>query len=273
MIRGLEGMIAHKLALEAHHEKILHPNVLHRAVPRFEFRARFLPGMKAGPAVAALSRLLAAGDLSFDREELEALAVRLEAVFPESRSGLALRMEEAMRAGEVRQLLVNGDFSFDDLLADPESDKLFSAEYVPLSWLRWGGDIGFSVMALTDRKAAAGKLSLWAEGGIKESIYQPFSAQGGRGYAYFAQAKGVVSPGSRIEIRLTWLDAAGAVIEPEFMDLDPLLPGTHHDWQTLAVYTESPAQAVSGIAHLTVHHQAEGDYVYFDDVRVVESKR
>jgi hypothetical protein len=254
--------------LEEHYTSVIRPRPLHNQRRRVESIARFLPGMKAGPGVVALSRWAAAGDLSIGREELEALAIRLDAVFPESRAVLALRMDEAIRAGEVRQILLNGDFGFDDMLADPESDEIFSTDYVPLSWLRWGGETGVSRLALSDQKAAAGRLSLRAEGSIKESVFQPFSVQGGRGYAYFAQAKGVVSPGSRIEIRLTWLDVEGEVIDPEFLDLDPLLPGIHDAWQSLGIYAEAPPQAVGGIAHVTVHHQGPGDIVYFDDMRL-----
>lgn len=225
-----------------------------------------LDAVVGGLAAATCTRLHPESEAECNSAIPGRLIAAVTRTFPESRAALAVEIEKAMARGEASDVLVNGDFRMDEMLADHVGDDLFSSAYTPFGWTRWGGDPKGSVMALSDETATRGKFSVAARGAGKEALYQQFEAQPGDRFLFQADVKGRVSPGSRVEVELRWFTEEGEEIGPDFLNLAPLLPGDYPEWIQLAVYAEAPPEAASGFASLTVHHQAGQDEVFFDNV-------
>lgn len=255
-----------KEKIENHYDEVINPQPLHRPRRRIEERARFLPGMKAAAAMAVLYESAKNGNIPF--EEIDVLATKLDETFPESRAALVVDMQKAVREGDTIEVLLNGDFRLDELFLEPETEDLFPFDYIPYGWEHWGGETGQRAMELSNETAAVGSLSLRAQGVVKEALFQRYKTQPGERFLFRTDAKGRVSPGSRVEIAMKWFSAGGEIINTEFLDLDPLLPGEYPDWTQLSLYAEAPPAASVGLASLVVYHQAEDDYVFFDNIHL-----
>lgn len=265
LVERLEEMVTLRISLENHHNRVLAPKTLHRSSVRIEQKAVFLPGMKLDHLIARTAALSNGGD---EHDELVRLVERLSDVFPESQALLAVTIAEAREGGDSSDIIWNGSFRLDELLAEANDEDFFSGTYVPLGWERQPGEVGAVGMVLSDKSAAEGNWSFSGRGVIKEALHRGFGTKPGELYLLQAEAKGRVSAGSRVEIQLTWLEENGGEINRPFRDIDPLLPGEHPDWTQLNVYAEAPPGASFGRVSLRVHHQAQEDFIYFDKVRL-----
>lgn len=273
-IEVLEKALKQRERLEAYYQDVLLPNPLHRPRARMEAKARFLPGMK----VARLVERAAALARESEREkELAELVGRLSTVFPESRAEVVFGTRDASSI----EVLMNGSFEEDALESEGGEELMELARITPFFWTLQGQEAfpvgtygqsealrGATGFVLTEEKARDGRFSVRVENTVYESLYQRVPVSPGRVYRFSAWAIGKVSPGSRVEIELTWGDADGARIEEDFLHLDQLLPGRVDDWQELVVFATAPAAATRGHARLTVRDQGSGDVVYFDEVTV-----
>lgn len=281
LVATMETAVSLRKELETHYAEVLLPNELHRSLHRMETKARFVPGVKLAQLVER-SAVLSRGE--DPRERLEKAVDAVQAAFPESRPEWALARQE----GGSPSRLINGSFDQDADWTGLQKELLEDPGYTPFFWQRQtqeaapaGSYLAESSseqeedestpagFVLVDDEAFDGEFSLRVQKTVMESLTQQFFVTSGQIYHFSAWAKGRVSPGSRIEIELSWRDADGRSLAEEFLSLDRLLPGENVDWQKLFVATRAPATAVRGYARLTVRDQGPDDFVYFDHVTLV----
>jgi hypothetical protein len=263
IVAGLEELAGLKEELEGYFREVIQPNPLHRPTARIEQRAWFLPGHKVPRLLERLTR-------ERGRDQgVEALALRLGELFPESRADVVW----GLAGEEWEEVLLNGNFEQDALLMVEGESVAGDPGYAPLGWTRGFDGVNPPVLALAEDKTRSGPFALRAEGAVQDLLLQQFRAEPGRVYRFAAWAQGQVSPGSRVEIQVYWLDENGSQIEGEIQALDQLLPGRVERWVELVTFAPAPERAVTGLASLIVHHQAEGDVVHFDDLSVKRLRR
>lgn len=263
LVRQLKELIEIKQELERHMEEAILAEPLHQPVVRIEAKARLLPGHKLAGAVEQLA--IAARGTPLE-QEADATVTDIGEWFPESRPTLVWEL-----AGQKgTELLVNGNFGQDAFFAAADMALVEDPQYTPLGWGRWREALHPAAFTLTAAESMSGGLGLKAAGAVREMLVQPFTATPGAAYLFSAHAKGAVSPGSRVEIQLYWLDESGARIEEEYLRLDQLLPGRWENWQRLLVAGAAPAGAVRGYASLTMQNQANRDVAFFDEISLRE---
>ncbi len=264
---ALDLAAAWRRTLERHYDEVILPNPLQRTPARFEDRAGFLPGMKLTPLLAQAGEWIATGE---GGKELSSAVAAACASFPE------LQVSPAVEIGRRRgsggrgvDRIRNGDFMLDAVVAAVDPENVLTPAYTPLGWSRWTSGDGEARVVLARRPDENdGGLDLAATGVHEEVLYQRVRVKPGELLLLDAEAKGVVRPGSRVEIRMDWYDANGEAIGRKFIDTDILLPGHHRDWVPLAVYAEAPPEAATARASIGVFYQAAGDTVFLDNIRL-----
>lgn len=259
LVELIERSLADRAAVETFYEDVIFPNELHRPVRRLESKAGFFPGMKLNRLVERAASLADTGE---KRAELARLVRRLKEILPESRAETVLAAAQETST----ELLFNGDFEVDASWTGMGEKLAGNVDYTPFSWERETAPGTSPSFALTDVASRSGEFALGARGVVRERLSQRFSPKPNAIYRFSGWARGEVSPGSRVEIQISWRDQKGRVLAEEYRTLDRLLPGAAEGWQELLVFATAPVGAVQGSASLLVQNQGPDDFVYFDDV-------
>ena len=146
--------------------------------------------------------------------------------------------------------------------------EIFKGVFWPDNWKFKIRPAESVLIRLNHNAARGGKWGLEVRDSDTALIYQKVPVQAGQYYLFTTWQKGLVSPASKSALTITWQDQEGHKLGSQSSDRLPY--GNIPDWTRLAVLAKAPKDATYGYIILKIYNQESDDYVWIDDLSVLE---